>query len=161
MRVLHVSEEVCHTAMDAPNLPRHRLRYEPKEIRGVRDGTGKTRDPTQGGAPESLHRVPRPKKLAGKYTSMSVTVIAASLYTHTYHMYKKNSQYQKAGHSSTPTPVAPNNELCSEIELWLDARSRMNGASWHNAAHHPSSSQGPQMHPSRAGGELTRSSWLR
>ena len=80
------------------------------------------------------------EKLAGKCTSMSVAVPPASLYT--YHMYKKISQYQRARYSSPRTPVAPNSGLCSEIELWLQVRSRMNGASWYDSAHHPLSTTG-------------------
>ena len=64
--LLHVIKEVYHTAIDAPNFPRHHLRYGPKEIRGTRDKTDKTRNHTQGGDPESLHHVPRPSKIGGK-----------------------------------------------------------------------------------------------
>ena len=46
VRLLHVTEEVYLTAIDAPKRPWYRLRYGPKEIRVIRDETGTTRDPT-------------------------------------------------------------------------------------------------------------------
>ena len=55
--LLHVIKEAYHTAIDARNFTRHHPRYGPKEIRGTRDETEKTRDPTEGGDPESLHHV--------------------------------------------------------------------------------------------------------
>ena len=124
--LLHVIKEVYHTAIDAPNFPRHRLRYGPKEVRGTRDEIDKTRDPTQGGDPDSLHHVLRFRKTGHK----------------TYHMYKKISEYQRARYSSTRIPVAPYSGLCSEMELWLQVRSRMNGASRYDSAHHPLSITG-------------------
>ena len=66
VRLLHVTKEMYTTAIDVPNLPRHRLRYGPKEIRATRNETGKTRDLTRGGDPESLHYVPRPRQTGGK-----------------------------------------------------------------------------------------------
>ena len=74
VQLVHATKEVDTTAIDAPNLPRHRLRYGPKEIRATRDETGKNRDPTRGGDPESLHYVPRPRQTGGKCTSMSVAI---------------------------------------------------------------------------------------
>ena len=66
VRLVHVAEDVYHKAIGTPNLAQHRLRYGPKEVRGTRDKTGTTRDPSQGGDPDWLHYVPRPRKNGGK-----------------------------------------------------------------------------------------------
>ena len=66
VQLLHVTEEVYHTAIDASNRPRHHLRYGPNEIRGTRDETGTSRDPTQRGDTESFHHVSQPGKTDGK-----------------------------------------------------------------------------------------------
>ena len=157
--LLHVIEEVYHTAIDAPTFPQHHLRYGPKEIRGTRDETDETRDPIQGGDPESLHHV-----FGGKMYQHECCRTPASLYTN--HMYMKIRQHQRARSSSTRIPVAPNSGLCSEIELWLQARSRMNGASWYDSAHHPLSTTGASdasssswagvVHGTRSSGEVFR-----
>ena len=77
------------------------------------------------------------EKLAGKCTSISTTVYQASLFT--YHMYKKTVQYQRTGAYSNfaQCPLMPNNGLRSKMKLWLEVWSRMNGALYYGAAHHP------------------------
>ena len=144
--LLYVINEVYHTAIDAPNFPRHRLRYGPKEIRGTRDELETLLKEAIQSRFITFYDL---EKLAGKCTSMSVAVPPASLYT--YHMYKKISQCQRALYSSTRIPVAPNSGLCSEMELWLQVRSRMNGASWYDSAHHPL--------PTTGASDASSSSW--
>ena len=39
-------------------------------------------------------------------------------------------------------PVTASSELRSEMELWLEVRARVNGASWYDAAHHALSISG-------------------
>ena len=99
------------------------------------------------------------EKLAGNCTSMSNAVPPSSLYM--YHMHKKISQHQKAGYSSIRIPVAPNSGLCSKMELYLDVCSRINGASWYDAAHHPLRPRGHKRILLELGRNGTRNSWLR
>ena len=99
---------------------------------------------------------PNLEKLAGKCTSMSVAVPPASLYT--YHMYKQIAQFQRTGGSSlfAKIKVTANSGLRSEMELWLDVRARMNGASWYDAAHHALSISGATDASSTGWGGVVR-----
>lgn len=84
----------------------------------------------------------------------------ANLYT--CYMYQKISQYQRARYSSSRTPVVPNSWLCSKIKLWLEIRSRMNGTSWYDSAHHTLATPGAGRRIIvELGGSCTRNSWLR
>lgn len=118
VRIPHVSEEVFHTTNDRPNLPRYYLRYGPMEIRGTRGKTRQTRDPTRERALKRLDLL----LPIGKYTSMSVAVPAANLYT--YYMYNKPAQYQ--GRRILPTfaqiPTTPNSGLRLKMNLSLEVR---------------------------------------
>ena len=65
--------------------------------------------------------------------SMSVTVPPASLYTH--HMYRqiavtKRSEDRK---DLSSTAVSERSILRFEMERWLEARTRLNGAPWYEA----------------------------
>ena len=75
------------------------------------------------------------EKVAGKCTSMTVAVPAASLYT--FHMYKQIGHLQRTGKSrvSATVKVAPNGSLRAEFDRWLEVRARMNGATWFQAQH--------------------------
>ena len=92
--VLHVIKKVYHTAINAPNFPRHRLRYGPKEIRGFRDETDKFETLLKGAIQIHFIAFHDLEKLAGKCTSMSFAVPPVSLYT--YHMYKKIRKIPKS-----------------------------------------------------------------
>ena len=75
-------------------------------------------------------------KLAGKCTSMSVAVPPASLYTH--HMYSQIAVIKRSEDRKNLSSIAVSERsgLRSEIERWLEVRTRLNGAPWYDATRH-------------------------
>ena len=134
--IFHVLKEVLITTNDTFDLPRAvcdtaRKRSVVPESKLAKLELLLNSAPQDGGI-----SFPKPGKLAGKCNSMSVAVPPASLYMH--HMYKQIAQFQRTGvlHFSPKYKVTANSGLRSEMELWLDVRAHMNGASWYDAAHH-------------------------
>ena len=76
------------------------------------------------------------EKLAGKCTSMSVTVTPVSL--HTWHMYRDIVLFNRTeGKTIRALIKVPTNcGLRHEMDMWLEVRYRCNGTSWYDAIHH-------------------------
>ena len=76
------------------------------------------------------------ERLAGKCTSMPVTVPPASLYT--YHMYKHITKFRRTESRVKAAMIAvqKGRDLWDEFHTWREVRHRMNGASWYDATHH-------------------------
>ena len=62
-----------------------------------------------------------PERLAGKNTSMTVAVPAASLYM--FHMYKQIGQFQRTGVSRVSATARAAGNLRAEMKMWLELRS--------------------------------------
>ena len=96
------------------------------------------------------------EKLAGNCTSMSVAVPPASLYTH--HMYRQIAAFKRSGSRKNLSPIAVSKRsgLRFEMERWLDARSRLNGAPWYDATRYLVTISGATDASSQAWGGLIR-----
>ena len=96
------------------------------------------------------------EKLAGKYTSISVAVPPASLYTH--HMYRQIAAFKRPGGRKNLSSIAVSKRsgLGFEMERWLEVRSRLNGAPWYDVTRHVLTISGATDALSQARGGLTR-----
>ena len=96
------------------------------------------------------------EKLAGKCTSMSVAEPPASLYTH--HMHHQIAAFKRSGSRNNLSSIAVSkgSGLRFEMERWLEARSRLNGAPWYDTTRHVLTISGATDASSQAWGGLIR-----